>query len=161
MRKRSKYRPKPIIRNPLNYVLGSIQPINQLTDVMLDLKIKNSQAMYALTHGTATRADMNTLVALSNMTEALHEMGFGEGREYQEMCIEGRVAIIAICHRAGKHKKFVPTGPEMNMLNQLMELHEAQLELCTVRDVEKALAHVNAKLLDRHKVIQLPKFDVA
>lgn len=157
MRKRSKYRPKPIIQNPLGYVLGSIQPINQLTDVMLSLKIKNSQALYALTHGEATKADMDVLVAMSNMSEALHELGFGPGHEFQQMCIEGRVAIISICHRAKQHKRFVPTGPEMSMLNQLMELHEAQLEVCTVRDIEKALALVNAKLLDRHRVIQLPK----
>lgn len=144
MRKRSKYRPKPVILNTLDYIVESLTPIARHDNYLIDLKIRNSEAMYSLLHGSASKSDMNTLIAMSNMTEALHQMGFG--KEYQDVCIEGRFAILNIVYRAGKHGRFTPTGPEIQMLNTLMELHDAQMDIVTVRDIEKALA------LARHKI---------
>lgn len=110
--------------------------------------------MYALTHGSATKADINTLIAMSNMTEALHQMGFG--KEYQDVCVEGRFAILNIVQRAGKHGRFTPTGPEIQMLNLLMELHDAQMDIVTVRDIEKALALARHKIDHSNDTIKLP-----
>ena len=55
MRKRSKYRPKPVLANPLGYVIESMTPVAKHDSYLVDLKIKNSEAMYALLHGTAHR----------------------------------------------------------------------------------------------------------
>jgi len=140
MRKRSKYKPRPVLQNPLGYVIESLTPAAKHENFLLDLKIKNSEAMVALMKGHAVKADMDALIAMSNVTEALHQMGFGA--EYGEVCIDGRVAILRIIDRAKQHGKFTPTGTEIQLLNLLMELHDAQMDVITVRDLEKALALV-------------------
>lgn len=158
MRKRSKYRPKPVLVNPLGYVLESMTPVTKHENFLLDLKIKNSEAMVSLMQGRATKADMDILIAMSNVTEALHQMGFGA--EYQDVCVGGRAAILSIVSRAGKHGRFTPTGPEIQLLNLLMELHDAQMDIVTVRDIEKALALVKFKIQydkDTVKLAQIPE----
>lgn len=155
MRKRSKYRPKPVLVNPLGYVIESMTPVTQHEGYLLDLKIKNSEAMVSLMQGRATKADMDILIAMSNMTEALHQMGFG--KEYQDVCVGGRIAILKIVDRAGKHWRFTPTGPEIQLLNLLMELHDAQMDIVTVRDIEKALALVKFKVQYDKDTVRLAK----
>jgi hypothetical protein len=110
--------------------------------------------MYSLLHGTAVKDDMDKLVAMSNMTEAFWELGFG--KEYQNVCVDGRYAILSIVNRATKHGKFTPTGPEITMLNTLMELHDAQMEVVTVKDMERALARVKQKIQHNHDTVRLP-----
>lgn len=155
MRKRSKYRPKPVLANPLGYVLESMTPVTKHDNFLLDLKIKNSEAMVALMQGHATKADMDILIAMSNVTEALHQMGFGA--EYQDVCVGGRAAILSVISRAGKHGRFTPTGPEIQLLNLLMELHDAQMDVITVRDIEKALALVKFKIQYDKDTIKLAR----
>jgi hypothetical protein len=154
MRKRSKYRPKGIIANPVAYVLESLAPVAKHESYLLDLKIKNSAAMRSLLRGEATRTDMDTLIAMSNITEALYQLGFGT--EYGEVCIGGREAIIAIAHRAVQHGRFVPTGPEINKLNLLMELHDAQMDVITIKDMERALAYAKNQFASKKGVTYLP-----
>lgn len=154
MRKRSKYRPKHVLVNPVAYAVESVSTVASHKKFLLELKIKNSQAMYALTHGKATKADMDMLIAMSNMTEALHGLGFGE--EYKEVCIGGREALISIAYRAKEHGRFTPTGPEIQALQLLMELHDAQMDVITVKDIERAIAVVEGKLARDKDTIRLP-----
>lgn len=154
MRKRSKYRPKGIIANPVAYVMESLVPVAKHESYLLDLKIKNSGAMAALFRGSATRDDMDALIAMSNITEALYQLGFG--REYGEVCIGGREAIIAITHRATQHGRFVPTGTEITKLNLLMELHDAQMDVITIKDMERALAYARQQFATKKGVTYLP-----
>lgn len=155
MRKRSKYRPKPVLVNPLGYVIESMTPVTKHDHFLLDLKIKNSESMVSLMQGRATKADMDILIAMSNVTEALHQMGFG--KEYQDVCVGGRIAILKIIDRARQHGRFTPTGPEIQLLNLLMELHDAQMDVITVRDIEKALALVKFKIQYDKDTIKLAR----
>ena len=151
---RKKYRPKPILSNPVGYVLESMTRVADHDFPMVDLKIKNHMAMTMLMQGTAVKDDMDKLIAMSNITEALWELGFG--KEYRNVCVDGRYAILSIANRAIKHGKFTPTGPENTMLNMLMELHDAQMEVVTVRDMEKALDVVRTKLRTGNDTVRLP-----
>ena len=147
MRKRSKYRPKPTLVNPVGYVIESLKPVTFHESYLIDLKIKNSEAMVALLRGNATHDDLDLLVAMSNVTEALYQLGFGE--DYKDVAIDGREAILKIVYRAVEHKRFTPTGPEIQALNRLMELHDAQMDVITIKDMERALKFIDTKM--RHK----------
>jgi hypothetical protein len=96
VRKKSKYKPKPVLQNPLGFVLENITPITQHEDYLLNLQLKNSSAMERLLQGKANKKDMNTLIAMSNITEALQLMGFG--KEYKEVGVDGREALIGIIY---------------------------------------------------------------
>jgi tRNA(Leu) C34 or U34 (ribose-2'-O)-methylase TrmL len=154
MRKRSKYRPRNVLLNPVGFVLEGMTPVRAHDSYLLDLKIRNHDAMAKLLRAEATQADMDTLIACSNITEALYKLGFGE--EYGEVCIGGREAIIGIAHRAVEHKRYVPTGPEINKLNLMMELHDAQMDVITIKDMERALAYAKNQFKTKKGVTYLP-----
>ena len=142
MKKRSKYRPKPVLVNPLGYVLESMKPVAHHDQYLIDLKIKN------------THNDFDILIALSNVVEALYKLGFGEG--YKDVTVDGREAIIKIVNRATSIKRFTPTGLEIQALNLLMELHDAQMDVITIKDMERALDYIALKMR-QHDATKLPR----
>jgi tRNA(Leu) C34 or U34 (ribose-2'-O)-methylase TrmL len=137
MRKRSKYRPRNVLLNPVGFVLEGMTPVRAHDSYLLDLKIRNHDAMAKLLRAEATQADMDTLIACSNITEALYKLGFGE--EYGEVCIGGREAIIGIAHRAVEHKRY-----------------DAQMDVITIKDMERALAYAKQQFKTKKGVTYLP-----
>ena len=140
---RKKYKPKPKL-NTLIVVGENIRPVASHTSYLLDLRVKNSSAMAALLAGHATKKDMDMIIAMSNIVYALMESG-GFGKGYEEVATQGRMAIIGIAHRATKVGRFVPTGPEIKALNDLMELHDAQMDVITVKDMDRAIEFATRK----------------
>lgn len=155
MRKRSKYRPKGVRLDTMAYIKESMTPVAVHDSYVLDLKIKNSMAMKALLRGEATNYDMDILIAMSNITESLYTLGFGS--EYGEACAGGREALIGIAHRAVTAKRYTPTGKEIGQLNTLMELHDAQMDVITIKDMERALEHAKKSFKNKNDVTYLPK----
>ncbi len=147
MRKRSKYRPKPQLANPLGYVLESLVPVAKHESYLVDLKIKNHLAMATLTKGLATRTDIDTLIATVNITEALYRLGFG--REYADVVRDGLDALRDVGKRGAETGKFILKSTEMNALNLVMELHDAQMDLITIKDMEKAMNLVREEFRQR------------
>jgi uncharacterized membrane-anchored protein len=137
MKKRSSYRPKPMLANPLMYVLEGLNPVRSHDSFLIDLKIKNHDAMSSLTRGNATRQDMDTLISMVNVAEALYRMGFGE--EYGEVVQAGLDALHDLGVRGVKTGSFIVKAHEMSHLNTVMELHDAQMELITVKDMERVI----------------------
>lgn len=156
MRKRSKYRPKGVRLDTMGYVMESLKPVAHHESYLLDLKIKNSEAMVALMRGSAVKGDMDTLIAMSNIVEALYQLGFGA--EYKDVAIDGRKALLQIVHRAVEIKRFVPTAEQVKALQDLMELHDAQMDVITIKDMERALAFANTQFVNK-RVTVLPKIE--
>lgn len=140
MRKRSKYRPKKILANPVGYVLESLTPLVKHDDALVNLKVKNHYAMASLTQGRATKMDMDVLINMANMTEALYRLGFGT--EYKDIIAQGNSALLAVSRRGAESNRFILKSEEMRALNELTELHDAQLEVATVKDIERGIALV-------------------
>jgi hypothetical protein len=107
---------------------------------MLDLKIKNHAALEALTKGKATRSDIDMLVAMGNMTEAFARMGFGS--EYSDVVKEGLIALRSVGARGAESGRFILRAAEMTALNEYMELHDAQMEVVTLKDMDAAIGLV-------------------
>jgi len=145
MKKRSNYRPRNVIVNPMGYVMESMTPVALHDSFMVDLRLVNHMAMAALAQGTATKADVNALINALNVMESLWRLGFGE--EYRGVVDAGLRALRSVGARGVEANKFVPVAAEMDALNTAMELHDAQLEVITVRDMERAvkIAHDEIK----------------
>jgi hypothetical protein len=141
MRKRSKYRPKHVLLNPVGFVMEGLSPVRSHTSFMVDLKIKNHAALDSLTKGAATRTDIDTLIAMGNITEAFARMGFGSA--YEEVVKEGLLALRAVGKRGAESGRFILKAAEMTALNEFMELHDAQMEVVTLRDMDEAIALVS------------------
>ena len=68
---RKAYRPKARLVNPMDYVLEGFAPVSSAGSYLVDLKLHNHSAMTELLAGRATRKHMDTLIAMSNICEAL------------------------------------------------------------------------------------------
>jgi hypothetical protein len=97
-------------------------------------------AMIELTQGRATRATMDSLISSLNMTEALYRLGLGT--DYRQELDDGLRSLHAVASRGATTGKFILRSEEMKALNTAMELHDAQLEIAVVKDIEKAIAIV-------------------
>lgn len=140
MRKRSKYRPKPVLVNPLGYVLESLTPLSKHDSFLIDLKIKIHYAMTNITRGIATRKDIEQMIGVVNISEALYRMGVG--REYQDVVKAGADALQSAVQRGVEKGRFVLRASEMNALNTMMELWDEQMDAITVRQLEQAVEMV-------------------
>ena len=147
MRKRSSYRPKPVLVNPLLYVLESFTPVRAHDSYLVDLKIRNHGAMSNLTKGLADRSDVDTLINMVNVVEALYRLGFG--REYGDVVKDGLDALHDLGSRGVQTGRFVLKAQEMSHLNLIMDLHDAQMDLITIKDMEKAIDLVNKEFAQR------------
>jgi hypothetical protein len=147
MKKRSKYRPKGVLVNPVAYVLESFRPVKNHDSYLIDLKIKNHAAMQALTKGLASRSDMDVLINMVNVCEALYRLGFGE--DYGDVVQQGLDALHDVGGRGLQAGRFILKAHEMSHLNLVMELHDAQMEIITIKDMEKVVDMVNKEFNQR------------
>jgi cytosine/adenosine deaminase-related metal-dependent hydrolase len=149
MKKRSKYRPRGKLINPVAYVLESLKPVRYHDGYLVDLKIKNHGSMEALTKGNAGRTEIDLLINMGNTTEALYRLGFGE--DYGDVVEQGLDALHEVGKRGIETGRFILKAHEMSHLNLLMELHDAQMEVITVKDMERA-SDLIGKEFDQRKM---------
>lgn len=136
MRKRSAYRPRPVLLDALAHVKSGMKPLTQVAGEYIKLKIINHDALLALTQGKATWQSMNKLIAAGNMAEAFAHQGIGS--QWGSEIRAGEEAILSVARRP----KWIGNAAELNAIRELMDVHDAQLEVVTVSQVEKALAHI-------------------
>jgi hypothetical protein len=141
MRKRSSYRPRDKLVNPVAYVVEGLKPVKEHDSYLIDLKIKNHGALSNLTRGLADKEDVSTLINMVNVTEALYRLGFG--REYGDVVKDGLDALHDMGKRGVQTGRFILKAQEMSHLNLIMELNDAQMDLINIKDMEKAIDLVN------------------
>ena len=136
MRKKSKYRPRGVIHDPIAYALKGVQRVGSIREGT-ELMIKNHSSLDAVRRGEATRGDIDVLIAALNMTEALALMRIGEDWKVEIRAAQD--ALFAVGSRGAETGKFILRGPELIALNLGMEIHDAQLDACTVAELERAM----------------------
>lgn len=146
MRKQSKYRPKGVRVDAVNWVLSGLKPVVAHTEV-LNLRTKNHSAMASMLAGTGTRDDVDILIAAMNMTEALSLTRGELGIDWKQEINAAQNALFTMAQRGLTKNRFLFTGPEMQALKLAMEIHDAQIEQSTIQDFEKALALVSQTIL--------------
>ena len=138
-RKRSKYRPKGVLANPVQWVLGGFQPVRE-NEHAIGLKIKNHQAMFDMTQGDGTRDQFDILVAAMNMAEAL-VIGNPDklGGHLQDEIRAAQDALHAMGKRSLAKGVFRFTGPELQAMNIGMDIHDQQLDTCNIAELHEAI----------------------
>ena len=137
MKKRSKYRPRPIMQNPVEFVLSGLKPVRDLKGIYLSVQLKNRQALESVRTGNATREDIDILIGAFNITEALALNGYGG--DWLEEIKQGQEALLTLSRRGVERgMRFIMTAKEWELLKLIMDLHEEQLCNVTVYDIEKA-----------------------
>ena len=153
MKRKKKYRPRPVLTNPMGYVLEGMAPIVFYGEYLLDLRVKHASALATLAQGQAKKDTIDTLISGSNMTQAFLNMGVGT--QYAADIRKGQDAIFALAARGAKLGRFVMTGEEMKAINDLFEIHDAQLDIATVNDIDYAIQVVK-KEYQAQRVRKIP-----
>ena len=152
MRKRSKYKPKPIRADTLTYVIQGLRLVNDTGSVALDLKIKNHSCLEALRTGQASRQDMDAIISALNVSEALCRLG--TGHEYIEEVKQGQNSLLELSRRGiDRDDRFIAKAQELTDINYAYEVHDAQLDVCTIGQLEKALDLVEREIRARRATV--------
>jgi hypothetical protein len=143
MRKKSNYKPKGIRLDNMAWVQSGIRKVGTLPTAGVELKLKMHEALAAMLNGSATKADVDTLIYAVNIAEALIRVRADLGRDWITEIKAAQDAIHDMGVRGYKKNKFLFTGPEIMAVKVVVELHDQQLDNCTVKEMEQALFIVN------------------
>lgn len=157
MRKKSKYKPKGVRLDVMSWVKSGMMLTSKVGggSIITQTRIKNHISIEALRKGEAGFDDIDTLINAFNVTEALAIMKIGD--DYRAEIRAGQDALFTLGVRAKEKGRFVATGPELMSINLAMEIHDAQLDICTVAEMEKALDYVWEQIrLKRARKIPAP-----
>jgi hypothetical protein len=135
---RKKYKPKGVRLDATTWVINGFRNISETGDAVLHLKIKNHESLECLRKGQATRLDIDAIISAFNMAEALARMKIGD--DYASEIKAGQDALFAVAKRGvSRDDRFVLKAEEMAPINLAMEIHDAQLEITTIGELEKAM----------------------
>jgi len=155
MRKRSKYRPRRMLLDPLGYVIEGTRPLTSHDSYLVDLKLRNHGAMMAVLQGSATKREINDLIAMHNIQEAIHRMIIQ--RIITDLYIEfdsstlvrGKAALLELSARGAQTGRFICRAPEIQALNDLMDMHDELMGMITVMHMEKAITFANGEIRNK------------
>lgn len=143
MRKKSKYRPKGVRLDVMTWVQAGLKPFTDIA-IGVDIRIKNHAAMDALRRGDATKADIDILIGAFNMTEAYTIVNPAYGADWADEIRAGQDALLEVARRGVKnHNRFILKAKELVAMNLVMEIHDAQLDKTTVREMELAMEAID------------------
>ena len=112
----------------------------------VDLKLKNRGALDSILMGNGTRDHVDVLIAAVNICEALIRIRDDLGVDWAKEIRAAQDAIYTMGRRGVEKDRFAFTGPEMTAVKLVMDLHDAQLDDCTVREMETALDIVHEEI---------------
>lgn len=145
MKKRSKYKPKGVRVDAVNWVLAGLKPISSVGDALVVLKAKNHSALTEVVQGRGNRDQIDVLISAMNMCEAYAIHGIGE--DWKPEIKEAQDALYNMARRGLEKGKFLFTGPEMKAVNLAMDIHDAQLDESTVAMMEKMTDYVTKQII--------------
>jgi hypothetical protein len=145
VKKKSKYKPKGVRLDAMTWVLSGMRKVGQVPTAGVMLKIKNHDAMNEITQGRGKRDNIDIVIAAMNVAEALAMMGVG--KDWRDEIRQAQDAILTMAKRGlAKEDRFLLTGQEMQALNLGIDIHDAQLDEATVKQLEEALQLVEREI---------------
>lgn len=146
MRKKSKYRPKGVRLDVVNWVLAGMKKVGSLPTAGVALKLKNHEALDSILKGRGTKDDVDVLIAAMNMSEALTRIRDELGVDWSSEIKAAQDALYSMAKRGVAKGRFAFTGPEMTAVKLVMDIHDAQLDECHVKEMEQALDIIHEEI---------------
>jgi len=109
----------------------------------VELELKGYEAFDEILKGNPTKAHVDDLISLINITEALALLRLGH--DWLPEIKQANKAIKNMAVRGLSGKGFRFTGEEMEVIRTILALHSEQLRNCPVKKMEEALLLVDKK----------------
>jgi hypothetical protein len=130
MRKRGKYRPKPVDELAAFRVLAGTRARNSKDLVARDHHVGMMAKLYAaignLQAGKGDLRDFTVVAHSANISAALCRVGIGA--EHEPELLQRMRLVQQIDERAEKLRRWVCTGEQLQAIRWIADLHEAQTE---------------------------------
>jgi hypothetical protein len=139
MRKKSSYKPRPIRADNLNWILAGMKKVGTLPVAGVELKLKNHDSLNMILMGSGTREHIDVLISAVNICEALVRIREDLGLDWANEIRAAQDALYTMAKRGYEKGRFAFTGPEMTAMKLVMDVHDVQLDNCTVKEMEQAL----------------------
>ena len=139
MKKKSKYKPRGVRYDNMSWLIAGMKKVGALPTAGVALKLKNRDALDSILKGHGGKEHVDVLISAVNMSEALIRIRDDLGRDWAEEIRAAQDAVYAMGRRGLEKGAFLFTGPEMAAMKLVMDLHDSQLDDCTVREMEQAL----------------------
>jgi hypothetical protein len=136
---KKKYKPKTVLYDTMQYVKTGMAPMSTASTLVMTLKLKNHGALDNLRHHKGTKEDVTVLTHAFITAQSIADLKVGGSEEYSEALDTAQEAILTISNRSDKWKKVQATPVEVDNLIYGMDVHDAQLAICTVSELEKAI----------------------
>lgn len=135
-RKRSKYRPKGVIRDTMSLVKVNVSKVSPHANI---LRGTNRAALDALARGLGVPRDIDILIDASNMTTSLKHTAKDMGKDWSAEIRAGTDAVEAVQLRYAKWSKVQITDAEIAAIALMLDIHDAQLDQATMGQMAKAV----------------------
>ena len=138
MRKKSKYKPKGVRLDTMNWVVTGMTKVSAKESAYVTMHLKNMSALDSLAKGTANKKEIDIVIGVINVAEALCELGVGS--EYHQIVLSASSALYDVCKRSFEiNDRFICRGSELSAIKLGYEVHDAQMEATTIGMLDKAL----------------------
>ena len=138
MRKKSKYKPKGVRLDTMNWVVTGMTKVSAKESEYVTMHLKNMSALDSLAKGTANKKEIDIVIGVINVAEALCELGVGS--EYTQIVLNASSALYDVCKRSFEiNDRFICRGEELSAIKLGYEVHDAQMETTTIGMLDKAL----------------------
>jgi hypothetical protein len=139
MRKKSSYKPRPVRADNLNWILAGMKKVGTLPVAGVELKLKNHDSLNMILMGSGTREHIDVLISAVNICEALVRVRDDLGLDWANEIRAAQDALYTMAKRGVEKNRFAFTGPEMTAIKLVMDVHDVQLDNCTVKEMEQAM----------------------
>jgi hypothetical protein len=143
----------------MSWIIAGMKKVGTLPTAGVALKLKNHEALDSILKGEGTRDHVDVLIAAMNMSEALVRIRDELGVDWKTEIKAAQDALFTMARRGVEKNSFVFTGPEMTAVRLVMDVHDVQLDNCTVKEMEMALDLVQEeiRLKKARPIVEAPK----
>ena len=138
MRKKSKYKPKGVRMDTMTWIVEGMTKVTDKKSAYLTMHLKNLSALDSLAKGTANKQEIDIVIGVINVAEALCKLGVGS--KYHQLVLDASSALYDVCKRSFEiNDRFICRGSELSAIKTGYEVHDAQMEVTTIGMLDKAL----------------------
>ena len=152
MRKKSKYKPKGVRLDAMNWVVTGMTKVSAKESAYVTMHLKNMSALDSLAKGTANKKEIDIVIGVINVAEALCELGVGS--EYHQIVLNASSALYDVCKRSFEiNDRFICRGSELSAIKLGFEVHDAQMEATTIGMLDKALDVIDKTIREQKATV--------
>jgi len=140
MKKKSRYKPKGLRYDNMAWLMQGMLPVAKVPAAGINLQLRNYESFDEVMRGSPTKQHVDDLVGMVNMTEVLAFMNIGA--DWLDEILAGQDAIFNMAQRGISGQSFRFTGLEAEAIRLVLTIHDEQLKVATVAQVEKAIDHM-------------------